>query len=97
MITEKLISDAYRAGMIIIQDSSDGDGVVCKFGGMEYYFWDSQDGKVITAKELVNKASEAEIVHAIWMALDDLRHKASFVDECDNIERVLFESSCLCE
>ena len=73
MITEDLIWKGYNAGVIKLIDAPDSGEVVCQIGDYWFYFWNDGPEMSISRNELLRRYNKDQIVHAIWMGLDEFK------------------------
>ena len=73
MITEEMIRAGYDAGVVTLIDAPNGGEVVCKIGDYWFYFWNGDPEQIISREVFLHKCGKEQIVHAIWLALEEFR------------------------
>ena len=73
MITEEMIRAGYDAGVVTLIDAPNGGEVVCKIGDYWFYFWNGDPEQFISRDVFLQRYSKEQIVHAIWMGLEEFR------------------------
>ena len=73
MITEEMIRAGYDAGVVTLLDAPTGGEAVCKIGDYGFYFWNGDPEQFISRDVFLQRYSKEQIVHAIWMGLEEFR------------------------
>ena len=73
MITEEMIRAGYDAGVVTLLDAPTGGEAVCKIGDYWFYFWNGDPEQFISRDVFLQRYSKEQIVHAIWMGLEEFR------------------------
>ena len=81
MITKNMITSGYKAGLITIVDSPNGDGAVCEIGDVWFYFGGAT-AEEHTSEEYKKFVPEEDIVDEIFSVLEDFKESGEeFADE----------------
>lgn len=87
MISEEMIRDGFRSGLVRLIDSPHDGEAVCQIGEYWFYFWNGEQG--LSAAELKQKYQSDAIIHAIWTALEACKHELEFGVEYSYYESIL--------
>ena len=87
MISEEMIRDGFRSGLVRLIDSPHDGEAVCQIGEYWFYFWNGEQG--LSVAELQERYTSNAIVHAIWTALEDCKHELEFGVEYSYYESIL--------
>lgn len=92
MITRNMVKQAYRAGIIKIIDSPNGDGAACGIGEHWFYF-DIDHGEDHLAVDYEEFFDKDYIVDKIYCALEEMREQPEYFDtEYEYYESFILEN-----
>lgn len=87
MISEEMIWDGYRSGLVRLIDSPNDGEAVCQIGEYWFYFWDGEQG--LSSEKLMRRYQPDTIIHAIWTSLEACKRELEFGVEYSYYESVL--------
>ena len=80
-ISREMIAEGYRAGLVRLIDSPNGDGTVCQIGDNWIYFG-GLEAEGISPEEYKKAVPEEDIINEIFSVLDDFKTSGEeFLDE----------------
>lgn len=87
MISEEMIREGYKSGIVCLIDSPNDGEAVCQIGEYWFYFWEGDEE--LSAAELREKHTSDAITHAIWTALETCKKALEFGVEYSYYESIL--------
>ena len=91
MITQHMILEGYRNGIVRLIDSPNRDGTVCQIGD-EWFYFGGEAAEGVTPEEYKKAVPEDGIVDEIYFVLKDfLSSGGEFLESYEKCERVLTE------
>ena len=91
MITQRMILEGYRNGIVRLIDSPNRDGTVCQIGD-EWFYFGGEAAEGVTPEEYKKAVPEDGIVDEIYFVLKDfLSSGGEFLESYEKCEKVLTE------